>query len=264
MAVGAVDGGNVVASLQNGERLSVKSKDGNFWQLATPEKNGGYSLTLSDVDSGKVFDEVKFYITDRYSVSFDSSYYLETSEDGNVTLDINGEHFDVSLMGLGAKAKIPFGNGEIQIQIPRIRLLLDGNSLPTGSVWKGEIAPSSTLQVLCPESLAVSLNFGVAQIPRRSNFGGFDYAIGNSVQAYDGTADKVSVSLFVAGDKLPMFDVVFKMSLTEPPQFNLTGSTLMWLNSHSFMGDKTTKCQKPQAKEFALDKRTALVFLSMG
>lgn len=240
MAVGTVDGFNVVASLQNGERLSVQSRDGNLWQLGTPKKNGGYSLTLSDADSGRVFDEVKFYITDSYSVSFDSSYYLETSEDGNVTLDINGEHFDVSLMGLGAKAKIPFGNGEIQIQIPRIRLLLDGNSLPTESVWKGEIAPSSTLQVLCPESLAVSLNFGEAQIPRRSNLGGFDYAIGNSVQAYDGTADKVSVSLFVTGDKLPMFDVVFKMSLTEPPQFNLTESTLMWLNSHSFMGDRTT------------------------
>ena len=30
------------------------------------------------------------------------------------------------------------------------------------------------------------------------------------------------------------------MSLTEPPQFNLTGSTLTWLNSHAFMGDQNT------------------------
>lgn len=239
-AVGKLESGNVTATLQNGEQLEAQSCDGNLWQFNPPEKNGGYSLTLSDADSGRVFDEVKFYITDSYSVSFDNSYYLESAENGNVILDINGEHFEVSLVGFGVKAKIPYGNGEIHIQLPRIRLLLDGGSLPTGAIWKGEIAPSSILRVLCPESLPVSLSFGENQMPRRSAFGGYDYAIGNSVQAYDGNADKISVRLSVAGDKLPMFDVVFKMSLTEPPTFNLTENTLMWLNSQSFMGDKNT------------------------
>ena len=239
-AVGNMDSGNVAATLQNGERLSVESSDGNLWQFSSPTENGGYSLTLTDSDSGRVFDEVKFYIIDSYSVSFDSLYYLETSEDGNVTLDINREHFELSLTGFGAKAKIPYGKGEIHILIPRIRMLLDGESLPMEAVWKGEIAPNSQLRVLCPESLPVSLAFGDTQIKRGNTFGGYDYAIGNSVQAYDGTADKVSVSLFVAGDKLPMFDVVFKMSLTEPLQFNLTNNTMTWLNSHAFMGDQNT------------------------
>lgn len=239
-AVGKLDSGNVAATLQNGERLSVESSDGNLWQFSSPTENGGYSITFSDGDSGRVFDEAKFYITDSFSVGFDSSYYLETSENGNVTLDINGEHFELSLVGFGAKAKIPYGKGEIHILIPRIRMLLDGESLPMEAVWKGEIAPSSQLRVLCPESLAVSLAFGDVQITRRNAFGGYDYAIGNAVQAYDGASDSVSVTLFVAGDKLSMFDVVFKMSLTEPPQFNLTGSTLTWLNSHAFMGDPNT------------------------
>ncbi len=239
-AVGKLDSSNVAATLQNGERLSVESSDGNLWQFRSPTENGGYSLTLSDVDSGRVFDEVKFYITDSYSISFDSLYYLETSEDGNVTLDINGEHFELSLMGFGAKARIPYGKGEIHILIPRIRMLLDGESLPMEAIWKGEIAPSSQLRVLCPESLAVSLAFGDMQITRRNTFGGYDYAIGNAVQAYDGVADKVSVRLLVAGDELSVFDVVFKMSLTDLPQFNLTGSTLTWLNSHAFMGDPNT------------------------
>lgn len=239
-AVGKLESGNIVATLQNGERLSVESSDGNLWQFNSPTENGGYSLTLSDGDSGRVFDEAKFYITDSFSVGFDSSYYLETSENGNVTLDINGEHFELSLVGFGAKAKIPYGKGEIHILIPRIRMLLDGGPIPMEAVWKGEIAPSSQLRVLCPESLAVSLAFGDVQITRRNAFGGYDYAIGNAVQAYDGANDSVSIILFVAGDKLSMFDVVFKMSLTEPPQFNLTGSTLTWLNSHAFMGDPNT------------------------
>jgi len=71
--------------------------------------------------------------------------------------------------------------------------------------------------------------------------GGFDYAIGNAVQAYDGEAEKVSVKLLVSGDSIHMFDIVFKMSLTESPSFNLTESTLTWLNSHAFMGDKSTR-----------------------
>jgi hypothetical protein len=37
-----------------------------------------------------------------------------------------------------------------------------------------------------------------------------------------------------------MFDVIFKTSLPEPPSFNLSGNTLLWLNSHSFIGDNNT------------------------
>ncbi|MPM82460.1 hypothetical protein SDC9_129521 [bioreactor metagenome] len=143
-------------------------------------------------------------------------------------------------MGFASQVKIPVGNGDIHIQIPRIRLLLDGNPLPTEAVWKGEIAPSSLLRILCPETVDVSLTFANSPLLRRSTMGGFDYAIGNAVQAYDSDAEKVSVNLIVASNNMQMFDVVFKISLSEPPQFNLTGSTLTWLNSQSFMGDKNT------------------------
>lgn len=71
--------------------------------------------------------------------------------------------------------------------------------------------------------------------------GGFDYFIGNAVQAYDGNADKVSINLSIADDNILMFTVVFRMSLTELPLFNLTGSSLTWLNSQSFIGEKNTK-----------------------
>ncbi len=71
--------------------------------------------------------------------------------------------------------------------------------------------------------------------------GGFDYAIGNAVQAYDGSAQKVSVNLLIAGDNIPIFDIMFKMSLTESPSFNLFENTLTWLNSYSFMGDRITR-----------------------
>lgn len=240
-AIGAFDGKKVVAATQRGENLNLQNRDANLCQFSLPNENGGYTVTLTDENTGKVYDEVRFYIVDSYSVAFDSDYYLESAEDGNVTLDIDGQHFVLSLMGFTSKVKIPCGNGDIQIQIPRIRLLLDGNPLPTEAVWKGEISPSSTLRVLCPETVALSLSFANSPMARRSTMGGFDYAIGNAVQAYDGSAEKVSVNMLVAGDNIPMFDIVFKMSLTESPSFNLTENTLMWLNSHSFMGDKSTR-----------------------
>ncbi len=239
-AIGAFDGKNVVAATQNGEKLTIQITDANLCQFGLPRGNGGYNVTLTDERTGRVYDEIRFYIIDSYSVSFDSDYYLESAEDGNVTLDIDGQHFELSLMGFTSKVKIPCGNGDIQIQIPRIRLLLDGNPLPTEAVWKGEISPSSTLRVLCPETVALSLSFANSPTARRSVMGGFDYAIGNAVQAYDGNADKVSVNMVIAGDSIRMFDVVFKMSLAEPPTFSLSSSTLMWLNSNSFMGDKNT------------------------
>ena len=240
-AIGVFDGKNVTATTQSGEKLTIQSRDTNLCQFSLPAENGGYTITLTDENTGRVFDEARFYIVDNYSVAFDSDYYLESAEDGNVVFEVDSQKYELSLMGFTLKVKIPVGNGDIQIQIPRIRLLLDGNPLPTEAVWKGEISPSSTLRVLCPETVALSLSFANSTMPRRSIMGGFDYAIGNAVQAYDGDADKGSVNLHVAGDNLRMLDVVFKMSLTEPPQFNLTESTLTWLNSHSFMGDKSTR-----------------------
>ena len=240
-AIGVFDGKNVTATTQSGEKLTIQSRDTNLCQFSLPAENGGYTITLTDENTGRVFDEARFYIVDNYSVAFDSDYYLESAEDGNVVFEVDSQKYELSLMGFTLKVKIPVGNGDIQIQIPRIRLLLDGNPLLTEAVWKGEISPSSTLRVLCPETVALSLSFANSTMPRRSIMGGFDYAIGNAVQAYDGDADKGSVNLHVAGDNLRMLDVVFKMSLTEPPQFNLTESTLTWLNSHSFMGDKSTR-----------------------
>ncbi len=240
-AIGALDGKKVVAITQQGENLNLQNTDANLSQFSLPNENGGYTVTLTDENTGRVYDEVNFYLVDSYSVAFDSDYYLESAEDGNVTLDIEGQRFELSLMGFTSKVKIPCGNGNIQIHIPRIRLLLDGNPLPTEAVWKGEISPSSTLRVLCPETVTASISFANAQMTRRSAMGGFDYAIGNAVQAYDGSAQKVSVKLLIAGDNIPMFDIVFKMSLTESPSFNLIENTLTWLNSYSFMGDKTTR-----------------------
>jgi hypothetical protein len=240
-AIGVFDGKKVVATTQRGENLNLQNRDVNLCQFCLPNENGGYTVTLTDENTGRVYDEVRFYIVDSYSVAFDSDYYLESAEDGNVTMDIDGQHFELSLMGFTSKVKIPYGNGDIQIQIPRIRLLLDGNPLPTKAVWKDEISPSSTLRVLCPETVALSLSFANFPTARRSIMGGFDYAIGNAVQAYDGTAEKVSVKLLIAGDNIPLFNVVFKMSLTESPSFNLIENTLTWLNSPSFMGDKSTR-----------------------
>jgi hypothetical protein len=240
-AVGTLDKANPVASLQNGETLGFQSKDTNLIQFETPEENSGYTLTLTDAATSRLLDETRFYITDDYAVRFDSPYYLGTSENGSVVLDINGEHFDVPLVGFTVKASIPYGSGEIQIQVPRIKLLLDGNPIPTTAVWKGNISPSSSLQVICPESLSVSLLFGGEPIQRRNGIGGHDFVIGNAVAAYDGANEKIAVSLLVADEKVPLFDVVFKMTLTEPPQFHLSDNTLMWLNGNAFIGDENTK-----------------------
>lgn len=240
-AIGTLDGGSVAVKLQTGEYLNSRKIDENSWQIDLPDKNGGYNLVLSDTETGRIYDEAHFYIVDSYSINFDSHYYLETTEDGNVTIVIDGERFDLSLTGAGAKVKIPFGSGEIHVQIPKIRMLLDGNPLPMDAIWKGDISPSSLLKVLCPDSLSVSIIFGEIPMQRRTNLGGYDYAIGNIVQAHDSAEDKKSVILVIAGNRIPLFDVVFKMSLTEPPAFNLTDTTLLWLNSHSFMGDKNTE-----------------------
>lgn len=240
-AIGEFDGKNILATTQTGEKLNIQSMESNLYQFSLPNENGVYGVTLTDEKTGRVYDEVRFYIVSSYSVAFDNDYYLDFAEDGNVTLDIDGQHFELSLMGFASKVIVPCSQGDIQIQIPRIRLLLDGNPLPTDAIWKDDISPSSILRVHCPETVATSIHFANAPMTRRITMGGFDYFIGNAVQAYDGASKKVSVNLLIAGDNIHMFDVVFRMLLTESPTFNLTENTLSWLNNFSFMGEKFTK-----------------------
>jgi hypothetical protein len=240
-AAGNLTGRNIIATTQNGEKLALDYSDSNVYRISVPNINGCREISLTESDSGRVLDEARFYIVDDYSITFDKPYYLETFDEGNLSFEIDGKVFELPLMGLGAKAKISYDNGEIHIQIPRIRLLLDGNPLPKDVVWKGDISPSSSLRILCPESLSVSVFIGDTRLLRTSAIGGFEYAFGNGVQSYDGTAEKLPVELLVAGSRHRMFDIVFKMSMTEPPIFNLNGSSLIWTNSHVFIGDSDAR-----------------------
>lgn len=240
-AVGEFNGRNVEVKTQAGEKLHLLNIDTNSCQFSLPKENGGYCVTLADESTGRVYDEVRFYITSSCSVKFDRDYYLDSAEDGNVAFDIDGQYFKKSLMGFTSKVKIHINDGDIQIQIPRIKLLLDGKSLPTQAIWKGEVSPSSTIRVLCPETVAISISFANAPMTGSSMMGGFEYCIGNAVQAYDGNDDRVFVNLLIGDDDIPLFAVVFRPSLTELPSFALVGSTLTWLNNHSFIGEKNTK-----------------------
>ena len=240
-AIGTFDGKQPRITTQTGEKLGIQNREANLCQFSLPNVNGGYSVTLTDENTKKVYDEVRFYIVDSYSVAFDSDYYIESAEDGNVTLDIDGRRFELSLMGCTSKIKVPYGNGDIQILIPRIQMLLDGKPLPAGPIWKGDISPNSVLMVLCPESIEVLLSFADTVIERRSSICGIDFAIGNAIQAYDGTDDSVPVNLVIGRDRIQVFDVVFKISLSERPVFNLIKNTLVWQNYHSFRGEKSTQ-----------------------
>jgi hypothetical protein len=235
-----LDDKEIIATTQNGEILDIQNKDLKQCQFSLPAENGSYIVAMTDKMSGKIYDEVKFCVVNNFSFSFDRDYYLESAEDGIATIDIGEEHYELPLADKGSKAKIAYNDGEIQVDIPRIRFLLDGKPLPKNAVWKNIISPQSILRVFCPKTLDLFLLFANSPMERYKNLGVYDYTIGNSVQAYDGDSKLVPIKLCVANDTIRLFDIIFKMSLTEKPSFNLTGNTLTWLNSHAFMGDTTT------------------------
>lgn len=240
-AVGLLRNANLIAEIQSGIALHINEGGDNVYQIEPPSENGQHTITLSDSGTGRVLDEVHLYIVNQFSVKFDEPYYLEDSEEGVLTLAIDDELFEIPLSGCGAKAKVPINEGEILVRIPRIRLLLDGQSLPQNAVWKGDISPASRLRVNCPDSLNVSMTVGGSSLIKTDALGGFEYAMGNAIQAYDGSEVTLAAELYIAGNRHHMFDIIFKPYLTAEPVFNLNGTTLTWLNSHSFIGDRETK-----------------------
>lgn len=240
-AVGQLRNANLAAKTQDGASLPISEGDENVYQIELPTENGCYTISLTDLDTCKFLDEVRLYIVGNFSAEFDEPYYLENSEDGVLSLTINGESFEVPLAGCGAKAKAVLNDGEIIVHIPRIRLLLDGQPLPQNVVWKGKISPSSRLRVICPDSQNISMSVGGLSLSKLDSPGGIEYAIGNAVQAYDGDAEKLPAELHITGYCHHMFDIVFKPCLTAKPSFSLNGSTLMWLNPNSFVGGSEAK-----------------------
>lgn len=236
-AVGKLNSTKLIATTQDEFLLPISKGVENVYQIGLPVKNGCYTISLSDGETGRIFDEVRLCIVDNITINFDEPYYLENSERGILSLSVDGESSEVPLSGCGAKAKAVVMDGEIHVQIPRIRLLLDGQPLLKNAVWKGQISPSSHLRVICPDSLNVSMSVGGFSLSKLDALGGVEYAIGNAVQAYDGDDVKLSAELYIAENKHHMFDIVLRPCLLAIPSFKLSGNTLTWLNPNSFVGD---------------------------
>lgn len=240
-AVGQFRSNQLFARTNNGDILSVSAEENDVYSVEVPTENGCYTVSLNDGEADRILDEVRFCLVDTFEVCFDEPYYLENSDSGTLSLQMNGENIEVSLTDSSGKVKVAFGNGEIFVQIPRIKLSLDGQTLPKSAVWRGAISPSSKLRVNCTDTLNVLLSFGRNTLLKADAPGGFEYAIGNAVQAVDGTSENQSVDLFIAGNKHHLFDVAFKPCIISTPLFNLNSGVLTWLNPQCFIGDSATK-----------------------
>lgn len=239
-AVGQFRSNQLFARTNKGD-LSVNTEDNEVYSVEVPAENGCYTVSLNDGEADRILDEVRFCLADTFEVCFDEPYYLENSDGGTLSLQINGDEIGVSLTNSSGKAIVGFGDGEIFVQIPRIKLSLDGQPLPKSAVWRGAISPPAKLRVNCTDTLNVLLSFGGNTLLKTDVPGGFEYAIGNVVQAVDGTSENQSVDLFIAGNKHHLFDIAFKPCLISPPLFNLNSGVLTWLNPQCFLGDSATK-----------------------
>lgn len=240
-AVGQFRSNQLFARTNKEDNLSVNTEGNDVYSVEVPIENGCYTVSLNDGEADRILDEVRFCLADTFEVCFDKPYYLENSDGGTLSLQINGEEIEVSLTNSSGKAKVAFGDGEIFVQIPRIKLSLDGQPLPKNAVWRGSISPSSKLRVNCTDTLNVLLSFGGNTLLKDDAPGGFEYAIGNAVQAVEGTSENQSVDLFIAENKYHLFDIAFKPCLISTPLFNLNSGVLTWLNPQCFIGDSATK-----------------------
>ncbi len=240
-AVGQFLSNNFFAETDKREMLSINCEDNTVYSIGIPVENGCYTVSLNDGITSKVFNEVRFFLADTFEVIFNEQYYLENSIDSTLSLQINGEKHEVQLSDNCEKARLSYREGEITIQVPRIKLLLDGQPLPKNAVWKGAISPSSKLTVICAETLNVLLLIGSNTLLKTDIPGGFEYAIGNAIQAIVVTSEMQSIDLVISGNKHHLFDVAFKPCLLSTPLFILNGRVLTWLNPNTFIGDNNTK-----------------------
>jgi len=222
-----------------GEGMTIYSLSSQAWKK---DKN---RFQVVDFSSNKIIVDKWFIFIPSFTYEFDSDYYYSEHEIKECCLvySIGGEEYEITNEGTNTILSVEYLNGEIQFEIPIIRLIdLDGKDWKNEDYYIKEIDRGLYLKLNAVSGVDGRILLGDLEIQR--DMRGL-FSLGNTLYSLTNLKDS-SVKLLLTGlegvsKTYDIGRILFKEQFVAKPTIEYMDGRLMWNCGYGFIGDKSKK-----------------------
>jgi hypothetical protein len=210
------------------------------YRIALPATHGVHALRIIENATQQRKYTLSYVMLEAFSLRFNGFYYDEKfGENGNLELsDERGSTLYPYEVSPGQDAMlIPYGAGDLAVEIPMLRCRLDGERLPADvqrTLWYEDIPMSALLEAEAPRGYSSTIMLG------QRFFASAEVELGNAVRAsYDAAIETVGI-LLRRDDEPPiqikLFDVAFEAFFRTKPVL-AEAASLLWCIEDNYIGN---------------------------
>lgn len=267
--------------LRNGERIEfsdleeVKNANGLVFSCHLESVDGTCRIQIINLENERLVFERNFLLIRNASCSFNREFYYSTADykEASYRITIDDISEKVSFNRGDNQVRIPYRNGELHAEIPRIEIEETTGSWMTGfsPAWYiGDIPQNSILNVKNPSNTEIRFLVGNKDIMYDEQ--GL-VTIGNVLQSLSDTSSSsiIDVIMVVKGvvqsERYRLARVYLKEQFMRTPEFWTKENRLFWNQGGFFIGKAgrtfslTLFGEQEETFEFKLDENTESVML---
>lgn len=236
----------------NDERIDLKNfnYDSNSPIIKLPFKNLSKTcrFRVLDMNEEKLLYRENYFLVNRASFIFDKEFYFSSSDYQDASLSIYLDDYSEKLAFSenDETLLIPYNEGEIQIQIPRIYLEVVEeiwNYRERPAWYFTQIPRESQFKISCSKEINASISLGDSVIPFERGF----YPIGEMIHSNPDSHILSAPITLVLGknnqvlSKYPLTSVFYKEQFLNHPKFREENGILYWEQGRLFIGKENPK-----------------------
>jgi hypothetical protein len=218
-----------------------KDGSGNSFGIELPNGRGTHAFHIIEHATRHRIYTLSYVILEAFSLSFNGFYYYDNfPENGSFEVsDHNGSrHYPYEPLPDQPYMLIPYGEGDLSVDIPILFCRLDGEVLSVDNnrvFWYNDIAMSALLEVSVPSGYSCMAAIGQRMLPAEK------VELGNEIRIHQGPAVE-AVGLIICKKNEPpirikLFDIAFKPQFRSAPLLS-ESEGLFWRIENNFIGDK--------------------------
>lgn len=212
--------------------------------IELPAGEGTHELRIIENATQHRVYTLRYVIIKNFSMRFEGFYYFDNySENGAVEVsNCTGVYrYPYKILPGQQYMLIPYGEGDLSIDIPTLGCRLNGVSIPVDvqpTLWYKDIPMSALLEVDTPRGYDSTILIG------GRTFMTDKVEIGNEIRTvHDSNVETVGVIINKEGVRplpIKLFDIGFQPSFKSPP-FLVEQKALLWCIEDNFVGDRDSE-----------------------
>lgn len=214
---------------------------GHSFSIALPAGEGVHELRIIENATQNRVYTLLYVVFEGFSLRFEGFYYSDNyNRNGTVEIsDYSGiNRYPYKILYDQESMLVPYGEGDLTIDIPILRCLLNNEVLPVNPermLWHQDIPMSALLEVDTPRGYSCTVVIG------QRTFESEKVEIGNEIRAKHDSSIEVVGVIIRNGDEsalqIKLFDIAFEPFFKSEPLL-AESKDLLWCVEDNYIGDK--------------------------